>query len=459
MIIRELKLNNFGKFSGKCFEFQQGINLIYGPNEAGKTTISHAIGGMLFGLDRKKGRAARNDIYTICQPWENKTWYEGSMKFETGGKIFCIERNFYQAERSVHFYCETDGEELSVDQGDLQMLLGQADAELFFNTAFVSQMKMKPQETVYDYLENYIAGLLESGECSTDIKKALGILENRKKILEQKQKLHRRQLQQQLDQKEDRIVVLEKEIEKLQQQMEHLAEEKLHQQQNESQKRRGIIYRILEWLYRIFRRKKLMREELERKEQNVRYEEKERVLQEFLGERESAREELLLERENLCLQLHEVPGTDEIAAIDIAMNRIATLTINEKDNILEKLQAKASEVLNRLTNGKYRKLSFSADQEPQVWNGTRSLKLFQISTGCVDQIYLSIRIAMQDLFFEEETMPLIFDDAFVYFDEERLEQLLGYLAKLDRQVLLFTCHKRESDILERLQIPCRKITI
>ena len=88
MKIRELNLKNFGKFSGRSFHFCDGINVIYGPNEAGKTTIYTAIGALLFGLEKQRGRAAGTDTYTACQPWENPTWYEGSMKFETGGKIF-----------------------------------------------------------------------------------------------------------------------------------------------------------------------------------------------------------------------------------------------------------------------------------------------------------------------------------------------------------------------------------
>jgi hypothetical protein len=66
-------------------------------------------------------------------------------------------------------------------------------------------------------------------------------------------------------------------------------------------------------------------------------------------------------------------------------------------------------------------------EEPCVWDGNRSLKLFQLSTGCIDQVYLALRIGLQDLFLGEESMPLLFDDAFVYFDEKRLERLLFYL--------------------------------
>ena len=54
MIIRELKLKNFGKFSEKTIKFSEGINVIYGQNEAGKTTVYTAIGALLFGLDKQR---------------------------------------------------------------------------------------------------------------------------------------------------------------------------------------------------------------------------------------------------------------------------------------------------------------------------------------------------------------------------------------------------------------------
>ena len=95
MIIKNLNLKNFGQFCGKQFEFSDGLNIIYGPNEAGKTTMYHAIGALLFGLDKQRGRAARTDTYTTYPPWVNKTGYEGGLKFESGGKLFSLERNFY----------------------------------------------------------------------------------------------------------------------------------------------------------------------------------------------------------------------------------------------------------------------------------------------------------------------------------------------------------------------------
>ena len=51
-------------------------------------------------------------------------------------------------------------------------------------------------------------------------------------------------------------------------------------------------------------------------------------------------------------------------------------------------------------------------------------------------------------------MPIILDEAFAYYDDNRLENILNYLTKEynNKQVIIFTCTKREIEILEKLQI-------
>ena len=71
MQINELLLKNFGKFHDRQIDLDEGINLIHGENESGKSTIHTFIRGMLFGIERGRGRAAQNDTFSIYEPWEN----------------------------------------------------------------------------------------------------------------------------------------------------------------------------------------------------------------------------------------------------------------------------------------------------------------------------------------------------------------------------------------------------
>ena len=459
MIIRELNLKNFGKFSNESFRFGEGINVIYGPNGAGKTTIYHAIAGLLFGIDKQRGRAARNDIYITYRPWENPTWYEGSLRFETGGKLFRLERNFYHNEKSARLVCETDGEELSVEQGDLDMLLGDLTGELYVNTAAAGQLKMKPQEIVYSYLKNYIAGLQESGKGSVDVVGALNILEKKKKALEQQKKKQAEEIGQMIAGTDAKLEMTEKEINNLQIQLESVRGQKAAKDHKVQPGKTGFLAKLFGWFQRLFFRKRLQREEQQKREEQLKLEEKMILLQELLGEKESRREELIMEKDSFYEKLHEQSKEEEIKAVELAMERIRGLSTLQREEIMEKLLNKSSEVLRQITKGKFQKLVLDDSLEPSVWDGHRSLNLFQISGGSAEQVYLAIRIGMQDLFFEEDPMPLLFDDSFVYFDDKRLECLLMCLSELGRQVLIFSCHKREIRILERNHMPYEKILL
>ena len=94
MRLLELHIDGFGKFHDQTISFEDGINVIYGNNEAGKSTLHTFIRGMLFGIERGRGRAAKNDLYTKYEPWENSGTYEGWIRLEKNGTIYRLERRF-----------------------------------------------------------------------------------------------------------------------------------------------------------------------------------------------------------------------------------------------------------------------------------------------------------------------------------------------------------------------------
>ena len=79
----DLYISGFGKFHNTSVSFEDGINIVYGKNEAGKSTIHTFIRGMLFGIERQRGRAARTDTYSKYEPWENSRTYEGQLRLES----------------------------------------------------------------------------------------------------------------------------------------------------------------------------------------------------------------------------------------------------------------------------------------------------------------------------------------------------------------------------------------
>ena len=61
MHIKKLRINNFGKLQNKEIELKNGINIIYGENESGKTTLLNFITSMFYGINKSKaGREMSN---------------------------------------------------------------------------------------------------------------------------------------------------------------------------------------------------------------------------------------------------------------------------------------------------------------------------------------------------------------------------------------------------------------
>lgn len=68
MILNRLLLKNFGRFSGKEIRLEEGINIIYGANESGKSTIHTFIQGIFFGMKRMRERLLRPMTLSITRP-------------------------------------------------------------------------------------------------------------------------------------------------------------------------------------------------------------------------------------------------------------------------------------------------------------------------------------------------------------------------------------------------------
>ena len=61
----------------------------------------------------------------------------------------------------------------------------------------------------------------------------------------------------------------------------------------------------------------------------------------------------------------------------------------------------------------------------------------------------------------EEKMPIILDETFAYYDNERLENILKYLNEeyKENQIIIFTCTNREKQILGKLNIKHQSIKL
>ena len=93
MEIKACTIMGFGKFHRRSFSFSDGIHVIYGENEAGKTTLRTFLVSMLFGIDRKRGAASKKDEFHKYQPYMGGI-YGGSLDFSFQGEDYQIQRDF-----------------------------------------------------------------------------------------------------------------------------------------------------------------------------------------------------------------------------------------------------------------------------------------------------------------------------------------------------------------------------
>ena len=238
MQINELLLKNFGKFHDRQIDLEEGINLIHGENESGKSTIHTFIRGMLFGIERGRGRAAQNDTFSIYEPWENPNYYSGILKFKSGEKHFRIERNFDKYSKKAELICEEDGEVLSVEDGDLQMLLGEMDAERYDNTVSMSQRNAQMGESIVAELKNYATNYYTSGNGEIDLAGALEQLRGRKKILENEIRMEMAQKQQKREKLEQEVSFVWRDVHHLEEELERVEEELAYRLEKEEEKKK-----------------------------------------------------------------------------------------------------------------------------------------------------------------------------------------------------------------------------
>ena len=76
-----------------------------------------------------------------------------------------------------------------------------------------------------------------------------------------------------------------------------------------------------------------------------------------------------------------------------------------------------------------------------------------LSRGNQDLLWLGLRLSLCAIIVHGEKAPLIFDDSFLHLDEERLKNVLNYLSeRIDGQIIILTCHHRETRLLKEMDL-------
>lgn len=528
MQIRDVKVYNFGKLQDREYGFAPGINVIYGANEAGKSTLHAFLLAMLFGMEKGRGRSSKND-YQRYEPWHAPAYYSGALRFVVEGRPFYLERNFYHKEKREILYNEADGEELSVAYGDLSMLLGGIDKETYGNTYDIPQSGAVTGGELSKVLAEYLSDAAEGGGGAVHVTRAHAILAAKKKERHTELKKLQNEKEQQKSALQLELTLVGQDVERLRADI-AAAREKLDQTTEELSAGHpagedevkcldeqaeefsangsfgskaiilGIAIAVMAFaglflncsikaaeLYSealffslqgiflagaaggilcVVTACRKSKKKVKHRPQQRAYQGKETarqmlaMLEENFSDKETRRYNITEQLEQLDNQTEqEREIIEDIRALEMADYEITRIAEEYCEELEDELNSEVSRYVSAITDGRYDSVRINEKGNLMVLAEGKEISPEALSRGTLEQFYMALRLAVGDIVMREEVMPICLDEAFVLYDDRRLGQALKVLADMDRQILLFTCQKREMEMLAKLGIDYHRIDL
>ena len=140
-------------------------------------------------------------------------------------------------------------------------------------------------------------------------------------------------------------------------------------------------------------------------------------------------------------------------SLELAIQSLEQAADAMSGSITPALSEAAGAMMGQVSRGKYGELRTGNELNPTLFGtGGLSVPGELMSGGTKDAAYLCLRIALMTQVFGGDLPPLMMDESLCQMDDGRVEQMLELLSTLcgdGLQCLLFTCHKRESEIAAR----------
>lgn len=206
---------------------------------------------------------------------------------------------------------------------------------------------------------------------------------------------------------------------------------------------------------------KVIDELLSRKNANIELE----VAQNKIGENKLKIKSISLDRSNIIPKLENLSALEEEyalleeeyerltfqnKAIELAKQELEKAYHQMKSKVTPKFTNELSNVMQKISNGKYTNIKLDEKDGliVEIQNGDY-IPAHLLSIGTIDQLYLSLRLGAAEQI-SNENLPIILDEAFAYYDDERMQNILEFLNTeySNRQIIILTCTNREKGILE-----------
>ena len=162
--------------------------------------------------------------------------------------------------------------------------------------------------------------------------------------------------------------------------------------------------------------------------------------------------------ENLDIEQRKLEQLEQRRKIYAITNELMEESYNEmKKKVVPKFVTKLNNNVKMFSNEKYGEVIIRDGLAVKLSNG-EFIPIEKLSLGTIEEIYLSLRLSVIDEI-SNQKMPIILDEAFAYFDNDRLTKVLEFLSNIDNQVIILTCTNREQNILNEQGIKFNYINI
>ena len=185
MQINDLKINGFGKLENKEIKLNKNINLIYGKNEAGKTTLLKFISCMFYGISKNKNKKEFSDLEKYT-PWKDID-FSGKIKYTLDNKNeYEVFREFNKKNPKIYNNLEDISKTFNIDKtkgNEFFYEQTNIDEESFYSTTLIEQKEVVLDNSEQNILIQKIANLLSTGDENTSFKRTMNLL-NKKQVEE-----------------------------------------------------------------------------------------------------------------------------------------------------------------------------------------------------------------------------------------------------------------------------------
>ena len=182
MKINKLKINSYGKLKEKEFDLKDGINIIYGQNEAGKSTLINFIINSFYGISKnKKGKEVSD--YDKYKPWVGEE-FSGKVEYELDDENkYEIYRDFNKKNPKIfNENMEDISKEFNIDKNKGNEFFYEQtkiDVDLFLSTLAINQNEVKLENQAQNFLIQKIANLAQTGDDNTSFKRVIDRINRR----------------------------------------------------------------------------------------------------------------------------------------------------------------------------------------------------------------------------------------------------------------------------------------